>query len=265
MRCLMLVSTALLAGCFTMPPKAPAELDDLTRFLFREWAHEEPETLEGGLLQLETLLGGVDFSQKLFFRSFELDPFAAEDVDAVNAPDGEDPTQTIGLSVAYESKWSIDDHARLQLETDQLDVEPSAAKYTRRFNDPKDPACFLDSECGALFTDNDVTRENFIVKIEMMLHKDFKWVRMPDGRRAIVSRMWLPEVAVGKGTMIQYYVVDVWMERPEGKTWRYQAVYQEADLPVNLEPKTIVDMGAGLTDDSFKDCDAVIGKRYHDE
>lgn len=266
MRFPMLLTTALLAGCFTMPPKAPAELDELSRFLFRQWTHDDPKVLEDGVGQLEALLAEVDLSQKLFFRSYELGPFGADDVESIDTPEGEDPANTIGLSVAYESARSIDDHARMQLETDHLAVEPSAAKYLRRFNEPEDPTCFLDSKCDAIYTDNDVTREKILlIKIEMMLHKDFKWVQMSGGRRAIVSRMWLPKVAVGKGTMIQYYLVDVWMERPAGKTWRYQAAYQEADLPVNLDPKTIVDMGTGLADESFRDSDVVIGERFHGE
>lgn len=266
----LIVLAVATAACFNPPPQAPTEVDDLTRFLFREWGHEDPEVLQDGMVKLEAFLQQIDFSNDLYNRSFQLDSCTAEDVAHVPTPEGQDPATTVGMAVAYESRWSVDDHVRLQVEAKLLpEAEPSAKKYTRRFIEPKDPSCLSSGECDAIYTENDITRDNMAMTIDLMLHKDFKWVEMPDGRRAIVSRSWNPRVfkeSSGDNAILQSYTVDVWLERPGGKTWRYQALYQDSTitlLGITPEPDTIVATVTSATDDMFKATDNVIGKHYH--
>lgn len=266
MRIQLLFTTALLAGCFTMPPKAPTEVDDLTRFLFREWAHEEPSVLQEGVRNLEAYLEEfVNFSGPLFERSFELDSATVEDIAGIPHPD-EDPAKTIGMAVAYESEWPLEDHTRLQVEADLMtEAEPSAKKYVRRFIEPKNPACFP-TDCNAIYTENDITRSSLAMTVDIMLHKDFKWVKFDGERRALVSRSWNPEIyRNGKDAIVQSYTLDVWIERPDGKTWRYQALYQESILSgilANPAPKTVVDTVTSATDSMFEATDKVIKKHY---
>ena len=266
------VSVALAAafsvGCFTPPPQAPTELDDLTRFLFREWAHEEPEVLQDGMVKLEKFLETVDFSEELYYRSFQLDSCTTEDLATINAPEGQDPAKTVGMGVVFESRWPVGDHARLQMSGDLLDAEPSAKSYVRRFVDPSDGTCFVDRSCDSIFTDNDITRSSFIMSVDMMLHKNFKWVELPEGRHAIVSRSWTPRVFTAEDpddAILQSYTLDIWLERPDGKTWRYQALYQESKFGIDVEPGTIVATVTDSTDGMFRDTDEVIGERFHGE
>lgn len=273
---LFLILTFALTGCFSMPPKAPEGVDDLTRFLFREWAHEDPVVLQDGMEKLEKILEEeVDFSKKLKYRRFELDSFSEDDVAGIPWPESEDPSATIGMAVAFESKWPVVDHARLQVEaTLLLEAEQSAKNYKRRFISPTDATCFIGEECEAFYTENDITRSSAAMKIDIMLHKDFKWVKLADGRRAVVSRSWNPEVFVSaeneKDKIVQSYTLDVWLERPDGKTWRYQALYQESEIGGVLgmfadDAAAVVSTVTSATDDMFVDTDVVIGKHYHDK
>lgn len=263
----LIVLALAAAGCFNPPPQAPTEVDDLTRFLFREWGHEDPEVLQDGMVKLETFLMQMDFTKGLIHRSFQLDSCTAEDVANVTTPADQDPANTVGMAVAYESRWSIEDHVRLQVEAKLLlDAEPSAKKYVRRFIDPKDPSCLSSGTCDVIFTENDITRSSLIMSVDLMLHKDFKWVEMPDGRRALVSRSWNPRVFTspdGDDAILQSYTVDIWLERPQGKTWRYQALYQDSRFGFDVEPGTIVATVTGSTDTMFETTDDVIGKHYH--
>lgn len=274
MRHSLLFFVIALSGCFSMPPKAPDGVDDLTRFLFREWAHEDPSVLQDGMEKLEKILvEEVDFSKKLKHRRFELESFTEEDVAGIPWPDTEDPSSTIGMAVAFESKWPVVDHARLQVEADLLlKAEKSAKNYKRRFIHPTDASCFIKEECPAFHTENDITRSNSAMEIDIMLHKDFKWVHMPDGRVAIVSRSWNPRVFVSeksdKDQIVQSYTLDIWLERPDGKTWRYQALYQESKVGglIGLfsdDEAAVVSTVTSATDDMFKDTDDVIGEHYH--
>lgn len=272
MRHSLLLLTVALAGCFSMPPKAPDGVDDLTRFLFREWAYEDPSVLQDGMAKLEKILEEeVDFSKKLKYRRFSLDSFTEEDVADIPWPNTEDPESTIGMAVAFESKWPVVDHARLQVEAKLLlEAEQSAKNYKRRFINPSDATCFIGRQCPMFYTENDITRKNLLMEIDIMLHKDFKWVDMPGGRRAIVSRSWNPEVfsSAAKDKIVQSYTLDVWIERPDEKTWRYQALYQESEISgmfsgLASDETAVVDTVTSATDDMFVDTDKVIGKHYH--
>ena len=141
-------------GC-KRPPEAPQELDDLSRYLYREWDNEDEAVVAVGLDNLKAFLRDVDLTKPVLDRSWELEPVKPRDVDDVDHPK-RDPARTLGVAVAYRSTWPIDDHARLQIEPDQLIAEPSAALYDRRFPGVSDPDCFLSQDCNPMSTENDV-------------------------------------------------------------------------------------------------------------
>lgn len=264
----VVVVACVVAACRPPTPKAPAELDDLARFLFREWGNEDPAAMADGIGTLETFMRERGMDKDLAFRRFDLATPSPEDLADVDRPPGTDPADTLGMAVIYPSRWPLADHVRLQVEGDLLEAEPSAKSYTRHFVEPVDPACFREASCEVMRTSNDVTRANVLLSVDIVLKKDFRWVVLPDGRKAIAARAWDPEVYTGenpKTAIRQSFTVDLWIEQADGTSWRYQSVYTETKLdPPSLEdPQLQIDTVTAGTDDMFRKTDEVIGKRYH--
>ncbi|MSP59198.1 MAG: hypothetical protein EXR72_02465 [Myxococcales bacterium] len=263
-----LVAAVLLAaavpGC---TPSAPAELNQVTGYLFREWDNPDRAVMRAGLDSLEKLLAakklGPDGAGD--DRLLRLDPFRREYITVTPLPMDRDPQKTLGIAVTRESKWPVIDFARVQADKDQLAVEPSATAYARTFVEPADPACFLvDAACATLRTSNELTRSNATLKLTYTLLKDFRWFDFADGRRALVGRSWAPRSASGEtGTLFQSFTVDAFLGRPGGSTWRYQATFSETELGISTTDDIQVSVIAGAIDEAFKKADRVISERYH--
>lgn len=269
-RLLAAVAFSSAALSCTPPVKAPEGVDAFTRFLYREWANEDPAPLEDGLLKLEAFIETLELTpdQELSQRRFELEQTVdAVDLATVVIPPGTDPANTIPMALAAESRWPIEDHAKLQSSGDLLAAEPTAKVYTRTYPEMAAPACFDTRECAELNTFNVITRENPFLKVTFELPKKFKWVKLGADRWAIVGRSWTEKVWPGEseGTSIQQsYTLDVWLQRPDGKTWRYQGIYNESKVGIDDRSLTISTVTQGA-DDGFKASDVTIGKRYHGE
>ncbi len=238
MRPVVIPLLAAAIGC-APPPEAPEELSDLSRYLFREWGNEDPAVMEAGIRNLESFVGDLDLTAGRLDRSFSVNPLEEDDALEVVRP----PSSTLSgcdpVSLAFPSRHAVDDHARMHIEPDQGPFEPTAPYYTREFLESEAPSCFVDRSCETLRTFNELARENDLMVVDLLLGKEFRWVSMvddagdPSGRWAIVARSWMPEMAFernGGDVLIQSYAADVWMGRPDGTTWRYQALYSETDI-----------------------------------
>lgn len=258
-----------LTACFgDPPPMAPQDADDLTRFIFREFDHEDPAVLEDAAVKLDAFLAAqIKFDGDLVQRSFELASILPSDIAGLDEyPSEQDPAKTIGMAVAYRSKWPVTDHARLQASDGLLEAEPSASAYERHFVEPTDPACFPTRECELMVTLNEITRSNFLMEVAIVLKKRFKWVALPDGRFAILSRSWNPRVFIGEDpdtAIKQSYTVDAWIGQADGSTWRYQGLFQESITGIDADKSTVIVTVTDGLDDLFEKTDEVIGERFH--
>ncbi|MBW2256294.1 MAG: hypothetical protein JRI25_17090, partial [Deltaproteobacteria bacterium] len=225
-----------LAAC-KAPPEAPEELDELSKYLYREWGNEDPEVIAVGLAELVNFLDGLDLEGPLNDRSFTIGPAGADTVQYVDIPEGRDPDDTVGVSVARASEYAVTDHARLQTEVDQLPTEPTASEYVRRFIEPTDPVCFVDHACDVMRTENDIRRNNLVISVSFVLYKEFRWSELPDdGGWGFLSRSWTDQVWYGNSgntSIQQSYSLDVWLPAAGDTTWRYQLVWSESDTAVN--------------------------------
>ena len=152
-----LLLAAILPGC-TRPPEAPAELNDLSAYLYRSWGAENAAEREAGLDSLLSFLEDVDLEGALNDRSWELTPLAPEDLWDIRWPEERDPADVLGVAVARQSTWPPEAHALLQIQEDQLPAEPSANSYTRQF-DLSDPNCFPGQSCETIFTTTSPSRD----------------------------------------------------------------------------------------------------------
>lgn len=252
------------AGCVA-PPEAPQELGELSRYLFREWDNPDPRVMSAGLRQLESFLTDVDLDDDAKDRSWVVEDLVAGDVHDIERPEDRNLVDCLGVSVSGNSRWNIEDHARLQTEVDQTITEPTANEYQRLFPELEDPSCFWDGSCPRLLTVNDARRSNFLMGVDFVLYKDMQWVELSEGRRGISGRSWFAESFEGDsgGAMLyQTYAIDLWMERDEATTWRYQVVWSESDVGPFGDDTVIATIRNG-TDAIFRAGESAIEELYH--
>lgn len=249
------------SGCFP-PPEAPSELNELVHYIYREWENEDPRVLEAGIENLEAFLTELDPGSGLGERSFSVTPLAREDLATIERTEERDPADTFGIAVALSSKHTVDKHALLQTDDDQLPAEPSAAQYKRHFKTDRD--CFRKQTCDVLRTENDITRQNALMYVDMKLFKHFRWVQMEGDRKAMVARSWTPQPYRSRDNentaILQSYSLDIVVPTSSGETWRIQIVYSETSgLGGNdLQAYVVTES----TEDGLEAADEVIGERH---
>lgn len=252
---------ALGAAACQAPPVAPEDLGELSRFLYREWDAEDPLVIQGGLENLVAILSGADLQGDVDDRAWTLPDLTDEDVADITRPD-RDIAAVVGVSVAFESVWTVDDHVQVQLQADQRPYEPTAPNhYDRSFVEPTDPDCFPALECEFLATFNEATRQNILMKVTFELFKDFRSVPLEDGW-AFIARSWFEEPWPGddgKVMLYQSYATDVWIGRGE-HTWRFQALWSESDLGIAASEETVVATVKVATDGIYDRVDEQIAK-----
>ena len=261
LKILAFVVAANAAACG--PPQAPMDLDSLGRFLLREWPATDPTPVQDGLVNLAKILAPLDLIHGLGNRSWTLTPPAAEDLTEITWPMDRKLIDNLGGSVARQSQWPVIDHARLQVSADQLPIEPTAKTYVRHFVSPTDPSCFVDRTCLEIDTDNDIERANAVLSVVFSNHKRFRWFKVGDAW-AIVARTWIDHSFDGsKGSLKQSYTLDIFMGRPDGTTWRYEAVWSETQISISADSGTQLAVVTTATDGAISTSDTVIGQRYH--
>lgn len=247
-------------GACNPPPEAPTELNELTRYLFREFEAEDPRVLEAGIANLEDFLLTLDLSPEIDIdeRSFEIEDLQDEDVGSITRPDR--PLENcLNLSVARASTRDVEDFAWMQTQVDQLPVEPTAEDYVREVVDPADPSCFVDGSCDVLRTRNDIRRVNFLMSVNLELWKDFRRVSVvrdgeDTGRQAMIGRSWVAESFPGDNgntAILQSYTPDIWIDRGDGSSLRYQGLFQESDVGGEVDDNIVLATLKGSIDDAL--------------
>ena len=261
-----LLTILFLTGC-KKPPEAPEELNELTRYLYREWNNEDPLVMEAGVQNLYNFLEDLDLEGDLNDRAFLVEPPLESDLVDIDRPEERDPQDCYGISVAGVSVWPVRDHARLQIESDQLPMEGSAKEYIRSFPDTDDPDCFRDEGCAVLVTENEVERTNLFISVEFVLYKDLRWVQMLDEDvegSAIIARSWTDQTWVGEGGdsfLYQSFSLDTWLGINDDETWRFQLIWSEGDVGVSED--LVVNAVKVTANNTFKDAEDVIEEFYH--
>jgi|GEM_PF-673674 len=255
---------AHLAGC-APPPEAPTELSDLSRYLYREYNHEDPRVMQAGAANMFDFLSTLDLDGERLDRSFEPEDLQEEDVFDIDRPDR--PLENCGpISIGGTSRHGIEAHALLMTQPDQTDAEASATFYDRTFPELSDPSCFVNRECDLLVTVNDAERQNALLTVQFTLFKNFRWVEVLDedgehDRWAIVARSWFDrewEGAQGENALLQSYASDLWFEDDDGTVWRYQSLWSESRITPEPDPNIVLGVLRASIDGSFDRADNAI-------
>jgi len=261
----LLIALLVLCGCAPLP-EAPTELNDLSRYLYREHANEDPRVMQVGAANLFDFLETLPLDGERADRSFEPENLHEEDVADITRPDR--PLDgCLPVAIGGLSRHAIDDHALLITQPDQTEAEASATFYDRSFVDG-DPACFLDRTCALLRTSNHAERQNALLKVEFVLLKDFRWVEIVDEdgehvRWSIISRSWFEQEwhgEEGNNALLQSYASDFWFEADDGTVWRYQTLWSESQISLDVTDDAVratlrlsIDGSFGRADDAIDD------------
>jgi len=257
---------AVSLGSVACTAQAPTDINDITRYLFREWDNPDPLVMQAGLTTLEKILEGKKLGPMGAGndRLLQVSPIHKEDLTVTPFPMDKDPANTLGTLVTRESQWPVIDHARVQADPNQLPVEPNATVYVRTYLEPTDPSCLIDASCKILRTTNEITRSNTTLQVTYTLLKNFRWVTMADGRLALCARAWAPMTFHGStGGILQSYSIDIFLPRPGDVTWRYQASYSENELSIAVSGDLQVAVVTGAVEGALARADTIIGQRYH--
>ncbi len=226
-----------LIGC-KHPVEAPTEMDELARYLLREFEIEDPEGLELGLDNLRPLLDEAPE------EGWSLTPLSLDDLWDLVPPEGRDPADARGLAVVYASPHPVADHVELMLLDDMTPCSPTAESYERSFTEGED--CFAGAGCEFLRTVNAIHRSNLLMEMGFTLNEDYRWVG-----DAVLSRNWIPESAHGdedSNHLWQDWEVEVWLPADDGGTLRLWAMWTEAEYAGITEEMAEVSGRMGLMD-----------------
>ncbi len=268
-RLLPLAATVVAVTACAPPPEAPAELSDLSRYLVREFDADDERVMAAGIANLEVVLADVDLQAPRADRSFLPADLTDDDVADLDRPDVA-IDGCLPVALAGRSEHDVGWFGRFTLVVDQSPAEPSAASYTREFLAPDEPECFGEADCDLMETVNDIRRSNALYTVDFELLKDFRWIDVvhdgePTGRRALVSRSWIEESAPGvndQNIIVQTYTLDVFIGAEGGGTWRYHALYSEADLAVEVDDDITAATIRLSIDEHFTAHDAAIAAEF---
>jgi hypothetical protein len=228
----------VLAACAPLP-EAPEDLDELTRYLFREWDDEDHRVMEAGIRSFEASIGEIDFDGDRIARSFDQPDLDADDVADIDIPDGAELSRMIGVGLGRRTAWEPVWHAEWATVEDQAPAEPSSTEYERNFIDPEDPSCFPERECESIITMNHVLKSNALYTAWIDMWKNFRWIDVVDdngrdtGRDAIVAKVWIEQAFAGEAGntwIFQTYALDVWLDSESEGPIRLQANWSQTSL-----------------------------------
>lgn len=209
--------------------EAPTEMEDLTRYVYRNY--DADAELQAGVENLLVWIeDNLDTEQAR--RGYRLSPLSDQDTVAVEHA-GEDHGALLGAAVLGLSPFDIDLHAETMLLDDQVWQNPANFAFYDRVVESADLDGFL-AGMGRIDTINDIQTQSFGIRIPYQLHKDYRWVEADFGR-AIVARTSLPEAGCTEGggnCLVQSFGTDIWIalgSRPD--TIRFTATWNDVDSP----------------------------------
>lgn len=136
----------LLAVACTKPPDAPADLDELSGYLFNNVTTEDPAYLEAGVLNLDLWLEDNFGALAEGYTVRNLDQAS---VDALPGTD-RDLDGLVGAAVAATSRHDVDGNVLGLTYHDQSEIFPEGYSAFEREYIDGNLQCFLDHECDAM-------------------------------------------------------------------------------------------------------------------
>lgn len=228
----VLVSIATI-GC-KPPVEAPADLNELSLYLFENFSNEGTDELAAGALNLEAQLSGLDLTGDVDDRSWSLTTLSGEQLGDLTATPGADASNQLPVAVAAQFEGSMDDQLGLILDSNQVCIVGDGyVYYDREFT--SDTACFEDGSCELLQMTNVARYESFLANVWLQEKLEARRVELEDGRVAIIERGWIEEAFYsdsGDDVWEQRYGLDFYLPKTDGgsEMYRFFAFWSSADI-----------------------------------
>lgn len=232
MRALLVVVSLSIMGC-RRPPEAPAELDELCKYMYSHMSDEEDDYLAAGVVNLSAWL---DANIEQTSEGYVVQNL---DQDVVNGLDGEerDVTDLVGAAVGYDSAFDVQTNANAVVLQDQGEIYPDTyTLYERTWREPeegKKPTCFDEAECVYAEADNhSIASYPLSLEAETWSRAQYRWVESDIGL-AMVHRTWMTDPAVLSLDWINLehqFFMTITLPLEDGRARRLQATWMVASL-----------------------------------
>lgn len=220
----------LLVGC-KGPPEAPAELSELTSYMFEHMADEDPEAMEVAVENLAQWFmdNGTDAPED----GFEVTPlsvdaaYSLDDIDLSEVPQDEFADAVVGAAVVNLHTHDLDDLAFAIVEADQMDVFPDDYKEFER-TWIEGPDCFFDETCDIAEALN-YSEASYagVLNVKSENHAQWRWIET-ENRRALVHRAWLTgpaDISPNLASIPAQFFTTAAFELDDGQMVRMQTVW----------------------------------------
>lgn len=247
MKVLLFLLPALCAAC-SPAPEAPADLSDLSLYLFSSFL-EEDDVVLAGLENLSDILhGDFDFEADWEDRQLRQAPLTEGYIGGATRTDAYDPDLQKRVSLAYRSRHPISDHVEATLRPNQEPMEPSATTHDRTFR--SDEGCWGEGACGAVDTINAIVKTNVLYTVPYDATKYFRRFTLTDGRDALLARVDQPEIGYsdnGTTTIDQNFAIDAYVEDEADASQCLRIMFVWTSLTINGDTLQDVNIDGILT------------------
>ena len=255
-RCIALSALlALTVGCARERVPAPDDVEGLSRFVFHNW--EDDALLTDGMSNLAVWIDTEGRGETAQEDGYRLTPLTAEDIGPLEYEDRVGLDTLVGVAVAGESPFSIDEHAALLPLDDQIYTAPKKYEVYDRVLIEGTSEAFLAADAHEVMdlirTDNDIVQERVGVRVPYQLRKDYRWVVTEGGQRAVVGRTWAPRIGCSNddgesGNCLELsFSVDLLLEDTDGDTLRFTSTWNQMSLIVDFgEDFQVAQMANGM-------------------
>lgn len=253
-RTLLTLTLIATIACAKKREPAPAEMEELARFMLRVW--DDDASLEGAMDNLAPWLE-QNMTAEDAQDGYRLGVLLEGDVEFLEHPDR--PLDgLLGAAVAGISRFPIRDHALSMVLGEQVFSNPGTYDFYLR-DVQGDADAFVNGE-GTITTVNDIQTSTLGVTIPYILNKDYKWVRGRDSKPAIIGRSWIPEKGCNQGgenCLELSFSIDIFYENSSSETGRFTATWSEVKSPFTAfltETQLVASLANGMAN-VFTDVD----------
>jgi hypothetical protein len=222
-------------GC-KPPPDAPADLENLSEYIFAHMGDEETTELEAGLLNLRQWLE-TDDNLESTLEGYAVNNLKDESVNSLDDVDRSIRDSLYGAAVAYEYELSMDKLKQTLFIDDWSAVsEGTYGCYERVYENPSQPDCIMDNSCDQLsYVTTSASSWAGVVDVVSVSFGEVREIDI-EGEKMVIQRTWLEgpsETSGAFGDQVELYAqffVNIMIPSSNGNILRTTATWMDVQI-----------------------------------
>lgn len=222
-------------GC-KPPPDAPADLENLSEYIFAHMGDEDTTELEAGLLNLRLWLE-TDENLASTLEGYAVNNLKDESVNSLDDVDRSIRDSLYGAAVAYEYEHSMAELKQTLFIDDWSAVSDGTyGCYERIYDDSSQPNCLMDNSCDQLsYVTTSASSWAGVVDVVSVSFGEVREIDV-DGEKMVVQRTWLegPSDTSGVfGDQVELYAqffVNIMIPSSSGNVLRTTATWMDVQI-----------------------------------